>query len=270
MGKGRVLDWLFYLAVYMVCTCFFSVRTVQANEWGAASGEVLNFHIHWLAVSAGEAKMRMNNLKSGGYKLHAKLASVGLVRFFHSIDEIMQSKGILSGSTFQSQLYNKDQFRGKGEHKKTEYRFKREQKQVIRVRNQGKELPIMLDNEGVNDPLTGFYALRAISDLSFNTTFKMPVVDGEKIYFIDIIVGKTETINTPLGWFDVFAVNLAVEGSDLFTQRGDIVIWLTNDNRRMPVKVETEMKWGSMVADLVAFDDGRGETRVVTLDEDDP
>lgn len=49
-----------------------------------------------------------------------------------------------------------------------------------------------------------------------------------------------------------------LESSNLFRHQGALTIWLTDDNRRLPLRVETKVKIGEVAADLIRYDDGRG------------
>jgi hypothetical protein len=51
-----------------------------------------------------------------------------------------------------------------------------------------------------------------------------------------------------------------LKSDGIFQKKGDILIWLTDDTKRTPVKVETEVPVGKVVAKLRDFQqpDGRG------------
>jgi hypothetical protein len=48
-----------------------------------------------------------------------------------------------------------------------------------------------------------------------------------------------------------------VEGTGLFVKEGRLRIWLTDDDRRIPVRMRSKVAIGSVSADLEAYASGR-------------
>ncbi len=234
---------------------------------GAVAGERLRFNLHWMGVPAGMAVLKREPAPAGRYLLEVEVASVALVALLHPIEDRMRAKGILTGDGFRAERYDKDQRRGRKE-KRTVYHFKRPENKVVRVRNGTVVLEMAEAPATVNDPVSGFYDLRARPRLNEGFEMAWPLADGKKIYRVTLAVGAVDRINTPLGWFRAFPVRVAVSGSKLFGEKGSITIWLTDDERRLPVQLLSWVKFGKIAADLVAYDDGRGEQRQVDWEEE--
>lgn len=270
----NLVSWLmltiFTATLFMPGTALSEAKP-ELLPLGAASGERLHYDVSWLGITAGNATMKMD-VRAKHYTVQAKLATTGMVRVLHSLDELMKAEGVLSALRFQVQRYTKDQRKNKTT-KLTTYDFDPDMLQVLSTQNEtGRKedeiQTIALNSEQTVDPLSGFYALRAWPNLSPNSTMDWFVVDGDKIYCLAIAIGGSYRLHTALGWFTAFPVQIAVKNSKKFLnhavngdKKGAIVIWLTDDRRRMPVQVEAQMAFGSVVAELVAFDDGRGEKR---------
>lgn len=255
-----------FLATFIPRTTLSSVLPL-----GAASGERLHFDVSWLGIPAGKASM-MLDVQAKRYILETTLSTTGMVRVVHSLDETMKAKGRLFGLTFQSKRYTKNQQK-RGKTKITTYDFETDMRQVLRVQREvgrrNKEIrTIPLNSERTVDPLSGFYTLRAWPRLLPNSILNWFVVDGKKVFCLTISVGGSYRLETGLGWFTAFPVQIAVKNSKKFMnhttsgdKKGAVVIWLTDDRRRIPIRVEAKMAFGSVVAELVAFEDGRGEKR---------
>lgn len=256
----RLLPWL------LIVTVAWPARAADQAALGAAPGERLDFSIHWMGMPAGKARLEMTRPGAGRYALTALVETVALVKMLHPIEDRLEVTGLLSPDGLRSEHYLKDQRSG-SKRKKTVYRFDRAGKQVERIRNDREKLTMADAPDAVNDPLSGFYGLRAWPDLPAGATMKWPVVDGKKIYDVTVRVGGVDRINTPLGWFRAFPVEVDVKNSDLFRQQGAITVWLTDDARRLPVQMSSWVKFGRIAADLVSFDDGRGERREVQWEE---
>ncbi len=53
-----------------------------------------------------------------------------------------------------------------------------------------------------------------------------------------------------MGEVGTVIVKPALKSEGLFQSNGDILIWLTDDEKRIPVKVETKVPVGSVVLEL--------------------
>ena len=232
---------------------------------GAASGEQLHYDVRWLGVPAGRASMTMS-ARSDRYTLTLTLATTGMVRALHPITETLKAVGQLSSLQFRTHRYTKDQNRG-SKNTFTTYRFDAKQRQVVRVkresdRAQEERQTIPLGKAHTLDPLSGLYALRAWPKLLPHSTLRWFVVEGDQIHRLKLSVGGSYRLETVLGQVVAFPVYVAVTTSKKFFRadgKGGIVIWMTDDRRRMPVRVEAKLAFGSVVAELARFDDARGD-----------
>lgn len=224
---------------------------------GAAPGEILKFNVQWYGVPAGSAYMESRPTMSGQYSLTAGVESIGLIKFLHPIKDVLHTEGFLSPKGFVTRYFSKHQQRGDSS-RLIEYRFDREWGEVVRTQEGEEPFIIGGVNPGINDLVTGFFTLRACPSLGPGANLYLPMLDGKKIYEVAASVGPSERLNTPLGWFDVLPMTVMVENSDLFRLQGSVVVWLTNDIRRMPVRVESRIDFKSVAADLIFYEDGRG------------
>ncbi|MBF0614393.1 MAG: DUF3108 domain-containing protein [Magnetococcales bacterium] len=230
---------------------------------GAVAGERLRYNIHWMGVPAGFAYMEMRPAKKGEYTFEAGVESIGMVKLLYSVkDRLHAEGGMTSSGGMVARYYAKHQQRG-AQKRLIEYRFDREWGEAFRTQEGEEPITIGGVTPTVHDMLTGFHALRGCAGLVAGKSLYIPMVDGKKVYQVEASVGQPDRLNTPLGWFDVFPLTIMVGNSDLFRLQGSIVVWLTGDARRLPVKVESRFELKSVSADLIAYDDGRGEQREV-------
>jgi hypothetical protein len=85
----------------------------------------------------------------------------------------------------------------------------------------------------------------------------LPVFDNGRRYQLGIRVRGRERLDLPppLGK-DVptlIVEPLLLEGTGLFVKSGRLFIWLTDDSRRVPVRLRTRVAIGSVSADLEAY-----------------
>ncbi|MEO5339769.1 MAG: DUF3108 domain-containing protein [Magnetococcus sp. MYC-9] len=249
----------------MACALPSACGAEEGGPLGAATGEWLHFQVRWLGIPSGEATLQLEVGERGNYSVQASVASIGAARVLRAIDDRLTAEGQRQRADFVPRHSAKEQLRS--DHSKwIGYLFDREMRQVVRrVRaRQGEEerpeerLPIPLASDRVRDPLSAFYALRAQSELLPGHSLERLIVDGEKVYCLSITPGSRQRMQTALGDFTVIPLQVAVDNSELFRQRGPILIWLTDDARRMPIRVEAQLAFGAVVAELAAFEAGNG------------
>ena len=99
---------------------------------------------------------------------------------------------------------------------------------------------------GVQDALSALYALRAMPWKS-GEAFSIPVSDSGKIYTVHVAVGESERVKTGLGTLSALQASLRVveEGVGPLDRRMDL--WVSDDSRRLPVKVQIDLPVGSFV-----------------------
>jgi len=102
------------------------------------------------------------------------------------------------------------------------------------------------------DAMSAFYYARTLDysnmkngdKISFQNFYK------DKTYPLDVKYLGKETVEVPAGEFRCIIVEPLVQEGGLFKSEGSIVVWMTDDERRMPVKVKTKVLIGSIDADL--------------------
>ena len=101
-----------------------------------------------------------------------------------------------------------------------------------------------------HDVLSAFYYIRT-QDLEVGQTFNLAAVSGKKKYNLVVICHKKETIEVPAGKFKTIVVEPKVKGVGLFKAKGKLTIWLTDDEKRIPVRMRSKIPVGSITADLI-------------------
>lgn len=227
---------------------------------GPASGERLGFYVHWLGLPGGVAHMGYEEPYPNRHVFTASLRSVGVVWFFHPVNDVLSARASFTPQGLLAESYSKQQLEGKT-NRQTEFHFQRDLRRVQWKREEGGETKVKEFTDVaqvINDPLSAFYAIRFLPELKSGATIPVPLIDGEKLYDAKIQVGEPETVETPLGRFQAMAVRPVVQQSEFFRHEGALTIWLTTDSRRLPVLVESQVRLSSVRAELTSFDDGRG------------
>ncbi len=113
----------------------------------------------------------------------------------------------------------------------------------------------------VNDIVSAFYLARTFdySDMKVDDRFHLQNFYKDKVYDLDVRYVGRETVDVPAGKFDCIIVEPLVQEGGLFKSEGSVLVWLTNDKIKMPVKVKTKVVIGSIDADLTKYEGLAGE-----------
>ena len=114
-----------------------------------------------------------------------------------------------------------------------------------------------LPNNGVVDILSGLYYFRN-QPLEVGQTVVLQLFDSNRYAPTTVAVLRKEHLKLPgLREADTLLVHPQLKTDGLFRRTGDILIWLTDDRKRVPVKVETRISLGKVTAELVSAETHR-------------
>ena len=76
--------------------------------------------------------------------------------------------------------------------------------------------------------------------------------DG-KVNKLGVKIHKRETVSVTAGTFKTIKIEPLVVDGGLFKSEGNIFIWLTDDENKVPVKVSTKILIGDVYAELIKY-----------------
>jgi hypothetical protein len=103
---------------------------------------------------------------------------------------------------------------------------------------------------GAQDPLSAMYVLRALK-LTPGQVIRMPVVDGGDTLQVRWQIGAVEQIKTPIGTLPAWKITPTItdmQNKPVANRR--ITLWLSNDARRLPLKLEAGLAVGNFTLTL--------------------
>lgn len=251
----RIIPWFFALLWIIVCSTGWTMGDPQRQ--GGVSGEKLEYSLKWLGIPAGKATIITKSHADHHMIFEAEASTIGIVKLFGPIHDRLQAVTAIRPVGFTSLDVFKHQ--RKGDNLRLTHDFfdwKNKVLQRIREGEDTQELPLV--EPTTNDPLTGLFSVRARPDFGPGKMVQMPVLVGWEIVEVTMRGGPVERRLGPGGWFDVFQVTVEIPHSDLFLKPDDLVVWLTADPRRIPLRVESVLRLGRATVELIAYEDGRG------------
>ncbi|HEX8287896.1 MAG TPA: DUF3108 domain-containing protein [Pyrinomonadaceae bacterium] len=105
-------------------------------------------------------------------------------------------------------------------------------------------------NEKMQDMVSGIYTLRLLP-LAVGKSFEIPISDSGLVYKIPVRVTEREQQKTILGKIWCFRVEPEVFGTNrLIEKEGSLIIWITDDARRLPVRAQINSDIGRVEVKL--------------------
>lgn len=206
--------------------------------------EKLFYDIYWLGIYAGNAVFEAVNDK-GTLRITSRANSASFISAFYKVEDYAESL-IIRGRTAHFRI------------KQREGRYRSDKETIFDVSKKrityfdylkGKKKEYIL-NDVVWDVVSGLYYLRT-QPLTIGKVIYIDVFDSGKLLKAEVSVLRKERIKVSgRGEIDTVVVKPDLKSEGLFHKKGDIFIWLTDDEKRIPVKVETKVPIGKVVAEL--------------------
>ncbi|HSQ91744.1 MAG TPA: DUF3108 domain-containing protein [Nitrospiraceae bacterium] len=246
---------------WFVVTCMILGAASGLVSWAEAGepssarsfqvGEQLTYEISWLAITAGTAVMAVSHAGSDGDRPLAKLIttaqSTSVITKFFPVDNRVES--IVDPATLLPEHLIFKRREGKKK-EDIEYTFHQKQGTVTVVKNGATEIQEM--PPGTQDVISCLYYARSELALLPGSSLTMNVYHDKKNRKLDVRVEEIETVSGPWGEIETARVLVIMPFQGLFLNKGNIRVWFTNDDRRIPVRMKAKVVIGSIVADLVS------------------
>jgi hypothetical protein len=92
----------------------------------------------------------------------------------------------------------------------------------------------------VHDTIAALGRLRTLT-VGPGQSVELPISDGKKSARVRIQALKREPVNTPAGRFDAIRYEAHIFNDVIYRRKARLFVWLTDDARRLPVRIEIDM-----------------------------
>jgi hypothetical protein len=100
------------------------------------------------------------------------------------------------------------------------------------------------------DTLSSFYYFRTVA-LQVGTSSFIDIFDCKNLWNTEVQVLRREQIKTPLGTFNTIVIKPLMKSAGIFARTGDMHIWLSDDERKIPLLMKSKVRIGSITVTLV-------------------
>lgn len=216
---------------------------------GRLSGEVLEFRVRWGVITAGTASLEALPEKGGRLRLRARAQTLPLLDAVYPVQDLVESSVLLPD--LKVLRYYKKAKEGWGRTREDEVLFDLRSGTTQHFRN-GEARRRLNVPPGVQDPLSSFYWYRT-RPVADDAPVALDVTDGSKLVTGTVSVLGREVVETPAGTFRTVLVEPRIEGIGGVFRKSPgarILIWLTDDEWRRPVKLQSKVVVGHFTAEL--------------------
>jgi len=214
-------------------------------------GEQFTYEISWLNITAGTAAMAINGAGMDGDRPLAKLITTAqsrpVITKFFPVDNRVESIMDLATLLPEHLIFKRREGKKKED---IEYIFHQKEGTVTVVKNGVTELLEM--QPATQDIISCLYYARSELLLQPGSSLTMNVYHDKKNRKLDVHVEGIEMVSGPWGEVETARVLVVMPFQGLFLNKGNIRVWFTNDDRRIPVRMKAKVVIGSIVADLVS------------------
>lgn len=215
-----------------------------------AAGEFLRFMIHYFSVVAGYATLEVRELTDYQgrpcYRIVATAESAFPFSKFYKVDDYLES--LFDAVDFFSWRYIKRTREG-GYREDTKILYDPVRRTAVWYKNQDppREVSIL---PGVQDVLSSFYYFRLL-DFGEGERLAIPTNARGKNYELVVEVFHKEKVKVRAGEFLCWKLRPHVKYDNVFQNKGDIWIWVTADERKVPVLIKSKIIVGSIDIELI-------------------
>lgn len=208
-------------------------------------GESLEFKIHYGPIDAGEATLKISE-EEGNYCFLAEGKSTGLFNLFFKVKDNYES---ILDTTCLCPIYFIRNVR-EGNYKKKENVFFNEE--LNRAESTRDTIPLP---DNYQDLLSVFYFLRTQITTNFQNGDRIPI----QVYLDDAFMSSNlsylgkDTLKTKFGRITSTLWTPQLEIGRVFDEKNGMKIWVSDDENKIPLRVETPLLVGSIKMDLMKY-----------------
>ena len=218
-----------------------------AGEFLATDHELLSYRISMSGIPVGDAELEAKQEK-GEVRIRLHIQSNPAISQLYPVDDSVETRHI-GGNFILSRIR---QHEGTFRSDKGFTLFLRDRSVFWIDRLQNRSIRESLPSSAVVDVLSGFYYLRQLP-LEVGKPLVLQLFDGNRYAPATIAVLGKEHLTLPgLREVDALLIHAQLKTAGVFQRSGAISIWLTDDEKKVPVKVEVRIALGTLTAELVS------------------
>jgi len=212
--------------------------------------EKLVYDVTWTGIKAGTATQEIQ-VEKDNLRVISTVRSADWISVFFPVEDRVESL-LTRGQPHQVGLPLNFRMKVKeGNHRKDkEIIFEHGKGRARYIDHRSGENATVEIGGQTYDTYSSFYYVRMLP-MEVGKSVFVSVLDNKQLWNIEVQVLKKERLKTVMGEVNTILINPLVKNEGMFERKGAIYIWLTDDEKRIPVKMKTKVAIGSITATLI-------------------
>lgn len=243
-----------YFLVILLFGFYFSINSQEVVP-AFKDGEWLRYEMSYSGfLTAGKTILEVKEDVLNGKSVlrsSGKGWTTGIIKWFFKVNDKYDS--FFDKDSIKPYLFKRDI-------DENGYKIKRNTRfnyysQNAEVKDFIKKKDSIIGFDNVQDVLSAFYYLRSkdLSQLQKNEAVSINVFLDYKIYPFKLRFLGEEILDTKFGKVSSLVFRPVVQSGRVFKAEESVTIWVTNDDNKVPIKMEAELSVGSLRAELEAY-----------------
>jgi len=242
---GKMLLRTAVIFAFLCFSYFGAIKFCYGNSKKLPVTEKLYYDVYWKFIKVGYGTLEIRGMVDlngrKAYKIYSESQSSP---FFDNFFKVRDSNDSwIDVDNFYSLAF--EQHISEGKYKR-DRRVDYDQIKHTAVNNKGEVFDIP---ENVLDALAALYKVR-ITELKPNTVITMSVNSVKKNYNMIIRIHNKEIVKISGKNFNSVVVEPDLQDAGIFINKGSLKIWLSDDESHIPVKMQSKIAVGSIMAEL--------------------
>ncbi len=255
MLKNIKIAFVIGISSLLVSVVSLAGESANKREIPFKPGEKLHFKVRWGFIRAGEVTLQILPIEevNGEKVLHFLMSArtTSLVDVFYKVRDTYES--LTDMGMNHAIHYTKKKEGQKKKEVIVRFDWEKMETQYISTGEDWKPVPLI---SGSFDPLSVFYAFRT-HDLVVGKELLVPVSDGKTCVMGLAKVLKRERIKIKMGEYDAFLIEPDMKDIGGVFEKSDdakIKVWVTADDKKIPLRFKSKVIVGSFVAELASIE----------------
>jgi len=214
-----------------------------------APGERLVYDLSYMGMNAGTGIMEVMEVRTMNgravYPVVSTAQSNDFVSLFYPVDDRVES--YIDTEGLYPHRLKVHQRQGKKRRNKT-IDFDQVAHRAVQIQHDKQEIFDVPSQ--VQDMLSSLYFFRTQKALRVGASTFIDVYEDEKSWRLEIRALGREQITTPVGTFNTIKVQAFVKYQGIFLDKGEVLIWVSDDAQHIPVRIHSKIKIGAINAVL--------------------
>lgn len=228
-------------------------RVIPNKSFGP--GERVEYRVHYGFINAAEAKVEVGKSVSTinnrpCFRVNVSGRTVGAFDLISRVRDTWRS--YIDTSAILPHMFER-QIQENKYRKEERVMFNHNRDQAVSsIKDETKTFNVP---NNIHDIISGYFYLRTINfeKVSEGEVIEVPTFFDGEVYKLRVrYVGK-DVIKTKFGKTKVLRINPLIPDNKFFKGEGAMKLWVSDDSNKIPLKVEVELKIGSLEMDLKSY-----------------